>query len=272
MHTTSVALLVVAAATVAVVHSVLPDHWVPLAVVGRSQRWSLLRVARISALASAGHAIASLVLAGIVVLIGLRYLHQVEVQQGRIVGTVLVVTGIGFLIWGLAGHTEAHHHVGHDHDDRDDPHAVDPHAHGHIAASEPADLGHEHEHEHGGVRHSHRHAHEAFILERERELIRATQQRSLPSRMAAIAVPFGVAASPDLTILPVALAASAISLPAVVWVLATFVVMTMATFVGLTTGAAAVGYQMEGLWLERHANTITSAVLIAVGLVAFVGL
>ena len=60
----SVVLLVVAAAVVGVVHSILPDHWVPLAVVGRTQRWSLFRVARISALAAAGHIPAPRALAG----------------------------------------------------------------------------------------------------------------------------------------------------------------------------------------------------------------
>ena len=66
MHAPSLILLLGAAATVALLHSILPDHWVPLAVVARAQRWSLLRVARVSALASLGHVIASLVLGGII--------------------------------------------------------------------------------------------------------------------------------------------------------------------------------------------------------------
>jgi putative Mn2+ efflux pump MntP len=55
-------------------------------------------------------------------------------------------------------------------------------------------------------------------------------------------------------------------------VLGVFAAVTMATFVGLTVVAAAVGYQMRGEWLEDHANTITSVVLIAIGVVAYVGL
>lgn len=71
-------LLVGAAAVVAIFHSILPDHWVPLAVVARTQRWSLLRVGRVTFLASLGHVIASLVLGGIVAVIGLRFQQEID--------------------------------------------------------------------------------------------------------------------------------------------------------------------------------------------------
>ena len=90
--------------------------------------------------------------------------------------------------------------------------------------------------------------------------------------LAAIAVPFGVAASPDLTFLPIAIAASAYSAATVGAVLGVFSVVTLMSFVGLTLIATAAGYQVQGEWLEKNASTITSLVLIAIGVVAFVGL
>ncbi len=232
MASASVPLLLGAAAAVAVLHSILPDHWVPLAVVGRTQRWSLVRVARVSALASAGHVVASVVLAGIIAAIGLQFQRQLETQQGHIVGAVLVLTGVGFLAWGLTGHGHSH-----DHD----------HNHGH---------SHDQDHEE-----AHDHADEAT----------PAPQQTLARRLTAVAVPFGVAASPDLTILPVALAASAVSRGAVVGVIVVFAVVTMATFIGLTVLATLAGYQIKGEWLERHATTITAVVLIAIGIVAYIG-
>ncbi len=83
--------------------------------------------------------------------------------------------------------------------------------------------------------------------------------------------PFGGAASPDVTILPVALAASAIGRGTVAGVIGMFAVVTMATFIGLTMLATLVGYQIKGEWLERHAATITAIVLIAIGIVAYIG-
>ena len=310
----SLALLMVGSAAVAVVHSVLPDHWVPLAVVARTQHWSLARVGRISALAAGGHVVASLVLAGVVALIGLRFQQRIDTQQGHIVGAVLVLTGIAFFLWGLAGHGHAHPHgeKGHDHDEgptphdapqahrphEHDPHEHDPHEHEHDApvaenspqehpydASVVADPAHEHEHAaqvaedpnhghehaHEGVVHSHAHSHSVFIARQQNRLTDLSTQSTLAGRLATIAVPFGVAASPDLTILPIALAASAYGRGAVIGSLAIFSTLTIGTFVGLTVIATAAGYQVKGEWLEKHANTITSIVLVAIGVVAFLG-
>jgi len=235
MYSTSIFLLLGAAGVVAIFHSILPDHWVPLAVVARTQRWSLLHVARVTLLASLGHVITSLVLGGLIALIGLQFQHEIETQQGHIVGVVLVLTGIGFLIWGLVGHgPHGHHHE-------------EDHTH---------DRGFRHKHDH-----PHEHEHDDSLR----------KKQPLIKRLAAIAVPFGMAASPDLTILPVALAASALGTGAVVSVLSVFAVFTIATFISLTMIATLAGYQIKGDWLEKNANTITSLVLIAIGIVAYFG-
>jgi len=123
---------------------------------------------------------------------------------------------------------------------------------------------------HGSMVHSHRHV--TFIEERRQLLETHSQERTLAARLATIAVPFGVAASPDLTLLPLALAAAAFGTGTVVTVMALFSIVTIATFVGLTVAATAVGYQVKGDWLEANANTITAVVLIVIGLIAFVGL
>ena len=60
---------------------------------------------------------------------------------------------------------------------------------------------HEHEHAHSGKRHTHRHSHEAFIQARS-ELIAERSTQGGVTGLAAILVPFGVAASPDLSFLP----------------------------------------------------------------------
>lgn len=215
MHVSSVPLLLLAAGVVGFLHSILPDHWVPLAVVARTNRWSIARTARISLLASVGHVLTSIILAAIIALVGSQFRRSFESQQGHIVGVVLIATGIGFFIWSLTG--GEHHH---------DEHAFIP---GEGAVDE-----------------------EGRIVN--------IDGPSTGGRIAAIIVPFGAAASPDLTVLPVTLAASGIGLAAVGGVLVTFPDVTLATFVVLTVGATLAGYQVTGEWLEDHGMLITAAV------------
>src|SRR5436305_11717415 len=108
--------LLAAAAGVGFGHAVLPDHWVPLAVVGRTRRYPLSKVARLSGLAGAAHVLVSLVLGAIIVVVGLQLRSTVEHAQDAIVGSLLIATGLAFLAFELTGHGHTHDHNHHAHD------------------------------------------------------------------------------------------------------------------------------------------------------------
>ncbi|HTP19614.1 MAG TPA: hypothetical protein VMJ65_08415 [Solirubrobacteraceae bacterium] len=213
--------LLAAAAGVGFGHAVLPDHWVPLAVVGRTRRYPLSKIARLSSLAGVAHVLVSIVLGAVIIAIGLQFRSTIEHAQDTIIGCILIATGIGFLVLELTGH--GHHHE-HDHD-------------------------HDHHHDHARP---HTHA-------------RRT------SGLAAVMVPFGAAASPDLTILPVFLAATTAGIATAVGSLVIFAAVTIGTIVGLTLAAARGGYQIQGNWLERWGNVFTAAVLGVIGLLVLLG-
>lgn len=259
MSGASVPLLLLAGGAVGFLHSILPDHWVPLAVVARTQRWSLARTARTSLLASIGHVLTSIILAGIIAVVGLQFRKTFETQQGHIVGVILIATGIGFFVWSLVGGGQ------HDHDEHvfiPGLGAVDEDGHS-VATAHSRDGHHHHdEHEflpgHGNVE--------------QPDTAVASTHSSAGGRVASIVVPFGAAASPDLTVLPVALAASGIGLAAVGGVLVTFSAVTLSTFVVMTVGATVLGYQVKGEWLEHYGMLITAAVLGVIGIAVFAGL
>ncbi|HEY3774506.1 MAG TPA: hypothetical protein VGL69_16005 [Solirubrobacteraceae bacterium] len=216
--------LLVAAAGVGFGHAILPDHWMPLAVVGRTQRYPLRRVARVSLLAGIAHVLVSVVLGTVIVLVGLQFRHSVQSAQDTVVGVILILTGVAFALMELTGH--GHHH-GPD--------------------------GHTHDHEGHGHHHDHVHDHDE------------ADRRSRFGGLASIMVPFGAAASPDLTILPVFLAACASGVGAAVGSVAVFAAVTIGTIVALTVAAARGGYQIRGAWLERWGNSFTALVLLVIG-------
>jgi hypothetical protein len=212
--------LIVAAAGVGFGHAVLPDHWAPLAVVARAQRWPQRRLVRTAALAGAAHVAFSLILGAAVIAVGVGFRGVIERRVDLVVGLVLVATGLAFAVVELRGRGHRHGPGGHTHD----------------------------EHDHGGV---------------------AVQSRA--ARIAAIAVPFGAAASPDLTILPVFLAAGAVGFAPAAGTLVAFATATVATIVLLTVSAALLGYQLRASWIDRAANLLTAAVLLIVGALVAAG-
>jgi nickel/cobalt exporter len=213
--------LFAAAAGVGFGHAILPDHWAPLAVLGRARRYPLAKVARLSGLAGLAHVLLSIVLGGVIIAIGLQFRASIQSAQDTIVGAILIATGLGFGAFELLGRGHAHDH--HDH--------------------------------HEGHEHGHDHVHE---------------QRGLRG-LAAIMVPFGAAASPDLTILPVFLAATTVGAATAIGSVLIFATATIGTIVCLTLAATRGGYQISGQWLDRWGNAITAVVLVAIGTLVLTG-
>ena len=85
-------------------------------------------------------------------------------------------------------------------------------------------------------------------------------------------VPFGAAASPDLTILPVFLAAAALSLAVAIACVIVFAPTTIATFVSLTVLASLSSHRLRGDWIERHGDVLTGGVLVLIGGLVAAGL
>jgi nickel/cobalt transporter (NicO) family protein len=217
--------LLAASAGVGFGHAILPDHWVPLAVLGRTRRYPLTRVARLSGLAGVAHVLISILLGAVIVAVGLQFRSTVQSGQDTIVGCILILTGLGFAVLELTGHGHRHPH------DRDHPHRHDR-------------------------RHDQRHA---------------PAQESRLRGLAAIMIPFGAAASPDLTILPVFLASAAAGVTTAISSLVIFAAVTIGTIVGLTLTACFGGYRIQGPWLERWGNLFTALTLIAIGTLVLAG-
>lgn len=216
-----------AAAAVALGHAIMPDHWLPLAVLGRTQSYPLRRIARLSALAGLAHVLVSVLLGAAIIAIGLQFRASIEHAQNAIVGGLLIATGAAFLILELTGRRHSHEH--------------------------------EQEHGHGNDHDVHDRLHD-----RDHD---PSHRRSLITIM----VPFGAAASPDLTILPVFLAAATVGAGVAVGTLIVFAAVTIGTIVALTLFAALGGYQFRGRWLDRWGNSISAAVLIVIGALVLAG-
>jgi hypothetical protein len=114
-------LLIGAVAAVGVLHTIVPDHWVPITLIARQRGWSKAETARASFQAGIGHVLSTLAIAAVVWLAGVA----VAARFGHIVDTTASIALVAFGGWiaisawrelsGGARHRHSHGH-GHSHD------------------------------------------------------------------------------------------------------------------------------------------------------------
>jgi len=133
-----------AAVTVAAFHTLIGvDHYLPFVVLGRARRWSLKRVAAVTALCGAGHVVGSVLLGmvGVGFGVALGRLEWIESIRGQLAAWGLIAFGLAYMSLALVRAA------------RDRRHA---HVHAHRDGSV-----HTHEHDH---HREHLHPHEAASL------------------------------------------------------------------------------------------------------------
>jgi nickel/cobalt transporter (NicO) family protein len=258
--------LLLAAVGVGAGHAVMPDHWLPLAVLSRTSRYRTARVLRLSLAAAFTHVAVSIVFGGILIVIGLQFRTTVARHTDLVVGGILLATGAVCLVLDLLGKGHGHSHdgEGHRHGQSQYPGHTSQHA-GHTHHHDHGDRHHDHDHD--GLAHEHGHSTTAVLERPERALDDRTARG-----LAGLLIPFGAAASPDLTILPVFLAASALGTASALGSLAIFTVATVATIVGLTTATALGARLFTTAWIDRRANRVTALTLLAIGALVAAGL
>jgi len=107
-----------AAASVGALHSLAPDHWLPIAAVGRARRWSTARTARVALLCGFGHVTVSVLLGLVGLFTGRRLVETLGDRTASISGLLLVGFGLAYGLWGMrhgVAHLHGHHHDHYDH-------------------------------------------------------------------------------------------------------------------------------------------------------------
>ena len=120
-------LLIGAVVAVGVLHTIVPDHWVPITLIARAQGWSARQTALAALKAGTGHVVSTLIIGAIVWIAGAAF----ATRFGNVVSIASSLALIGFGAWIAIGALR---------EQRD--------AHGHGHAHEHGLEQHEHEHQH----------------------------------------------------------------------------------------------------------------------------
>ncbi|MBK9034725.1 MAG: hypothetical protein IPL61_26250 [Myxococcales bacterium] len=110
--------LALAAASVGALHALAPDHWLPIAAVGRGQGWSVGRTARIALLCGVGHVTVSVILGLVGLATGRGVVEALGDRTAAVSGLLLIGFGVAYAVWGMRharAHLHGHHHHHYDH-------------------------------------------------------------------------------------------------------------------------------------------------------------
>jgi hypothetical protein len=118
-------LLVAAVVAVGILHTMVPDHWVPITLIARARKWSRAETARAALGAGTGHVVSTLALGLLVWIAGVAF----AAKFGHAVSVASSLALIGFGGWIALGswrelrahrrdgaeHPHVHDHAGHAH-------------------------------------------------------------------------------------------------------------------------------------------------------------
>lgn len=90
-------------ASVAVLHALAPDHWMPFATIARVQKWPKSRLLWVTFIAGVGHVAISIIFSIIGIALGfsLSKLKGVEGHRGEVALWLLIGFGLAYMIWGI---------------------------------------------------------------------------------------------------------------------------------------------------------------------------
>jgi nickel/cobalt transporter (NicO) family protein len=297
-------LLVGAVAAVGVLHTIVPDHWVPIALIARQRGWSRAETARAALQAGTGHVMSTLAIALAVWVAGIavaqRFGHVVDAASG----IALVVFGgwVAVSAWRELhpsdrdhhdrGHAHRHQHAhSHAHAGVDGPSAVRSEHPGHrhrasAFANQPAPQDdrlyaplrgdatlltrHIHLHRHGGgVPHLHWHDHQPATAHPVLAgiALEPPLHRHRHKTTARTALLLILGSSPMVEGIPVFFAAAKYGTPLLAPMAAVFAASTVATYVVLCVWSSAGLQRLRLGAIERYGEVLSGAVIALVGVV-----
>jgi ABC-type nickel/cobalt efflux system permease component RcnA len=223
-------LLVGAVAVVGVLHTIVPDHWVPITLIARQRGWTKAETISAAIKAGTGHVLSTLAIALVVWFAG----AAVAAHFGHRVDLASSVALIGFGLWiAISSWLETRHGAhGHDHG----------HSHSH-------DHGHEERHHHDD--HSHSHDHPV----------------KTKNRTALILI---LGSSPMVEGIPAFFAAGKYGIGLIVIMSVVFGISTIATYVVLCTLSTAGLKNVKFGNFEKYGEVFSGAFIAIVGLVFWI--
>lgn len=110
------AYIIMGSLALSVIHATIPNHWLPLVVIGRTERWSQRTTLSVTAIAGVAHTASTIIIGLLVGWLGYELSSRRAFIVGIIAPLILMTLGLIYLVMDLRGHGHHHHHDDHHHE------------------------------------------------------------------------------------------------------------------------------------------------------------
>jgi len=104
------AYIIMGSLALSVIHATIPNHWLPLVVIGRTERWSQRTTLSVTAIAGVAHTASTIIIGLLVGWLGYELSSRKAFFVGFVAPLILMTLGVIYLIMDLRGHHHHHHH------------------------------------------------------------------------------------------------------------------------------------------------------------------
>ncbi len=99
--------IIIGSLVLSIIHATIPNHWIPLVVIGKAESWSRNETLRITAIIGCAHVISTVVVGILVGFIGYKFSSAYEIVPKIVAPLILVIIGLISIMIDLKN---SHHH------------------------------------------------------------------------------------------------------------------------------------------------------------------
>ncbi len=102
--------IIIGSFLLSILHAMIPNHWIPLIAIGKSEKWTRRQLLSITAMVGSAHTLGTIIIGIAIGLVGYNLSESYQFITQIATPIVFVALGIVFIILDLKS-TGAHHHV-----------------------------------------------------------------------------------------------------------------------------------------------------------------
>jgi putative Mn2+ efflux pump MntP len=93
------------------IHSSIPNHWLPMVAIGKAEKWTLRETMLVTAISGFAHTLSTVIVGITIGIIGIRLSSNYEIISEKIAPALLILLGVIYLVIDLLNHHKHSHGV-----------------------------------------------------------------------------------------------------------------------------------------------------------------